>query len=483
MAKRGQGEGSISKRADGTWWARITIGKDENGKQKRKAFYGKTRKEVQEKMTAALNDIQNDDYIELSNMSVGDWLDIWLNEYQKPSVRSSTYASTARHIEDGIKPQFGKYAVKNLRNDMVQRWVNEMTVNGDSAHKVRRAQNILSRALKQAVENEMIRKNVAEKVNLPKYEKKEALALTVDEQERLLEAIKEDSNRNSHNNEIFIMALGTGLRIGELLALTWCDIDFDEPSVEVNKSLQYIKTGKYMPDEIKDRMVINPPKTKSSYRTVPLIQSLVEMLQDIKKRQDKDKNRYITELKKVRESKGVGLFTISRDMGIAESTLYEWEAGNIQPTLFDLGELAKYYEVPITRFVDGMQREVVEFQNQSKKGSIKAGRTRVTLLSSKIEYDDDGYVFCSDRGKPLYATNLGKKFRNLCAKADVREGMHIHSLRHTFATRGLENGIDIKVMQTLLGHSTLNMTADTYTHVLPNQKANEIKKLDGMIQL
>ena len=83
MAKRGQGEGSISKRPDGTWWARITVGKTPDGKQKRKAFYGKTRKEVQEKLTAALNDLNNGVYIEPSNMKLEQWMSIWLREYKK----------------------------------------------------------------------------------------------------------------------------------------------------------------------------------------------------------------------------------------------------------------------------------------------------------------------------------------------------------------------------------------------------------------
>ena len=81
--KRGQGEGSIfyieSKKL---WCAKVTVGKDENGKQKQKAFYGKTRKEVQEKLTATVNDINQNIYIEPSKMTVNQWVDIWLTEYK-----------------------------------------------------------------------------------------------------------------------------------------------------------------------------------------------------------------------------------------------------------------------------------------------------------------------------------------------------------------------------------------------------------------
>ncbi len=93
--KRENGEGSISKRPDpdGTWWARITTGVDKNGKQKRKAFYGKTRQEVQKKMTAALNDINLNAYTELSKLTLEMWLNTWLNEYalyELNSIKQST---------------------------------------------------------------------------------------------------------------------------------------------------------------------------------------------------------------------------------------------------------------------------------------------------------------------------------------------------------------------------------------------------------
>ena len=99
MAKRGQGEGTISKRPNGTWWARISLGRDENGKQKRKAFYGRTRKEVQEKLTEALNDINNDDYIEPSSITVSQWIDIWLKEYRKNALKPGTYKLNYRSEE------------------------------------------------------------------------------------------------------------------------------------------------------------------------------------------------------------------------------------------------------------------------------------------------------------------------------------------------------------------------------------------------
>jgi len=88
--KRGNNEGTISKRKDGSWCAAITIGVDEEGKQKRKFFYGKTRKEAAEKLNQAVNDISKGTFTPTNKIKVSEWLQTWLYEYKKPSVRPST---------------------------------------------------------------------------------------------------------------------------------------------------------------------------------------------------------------------------------------------------------------------------------------------------------------------------------------------------------------------------------------------------------
>jgi len=123
--KRGNGEGSISKRPDGTWWARITIGVDKNGKQKRKAFYGKTRQEVQKKMTSALNDINLNIYTEPSKLTLEMWLNTWLNEYALNSIKQSTRVSYETFISKHINPIIGKIKLQNLRPDIIQKFYND----------------------------------------------------------------------------------------------------------------------------------------------------------------------------------------------------------------------------------------------------------------------------------------------------------------------------------------------------------------------
>ena len=127
--KRGQGEGSIFYiEAKKLWCAKITVGRDENGKQKQKAFYGKTRKEVQEKLTAAVNDVNNNTYIEPSKMTVNQWLDTWLKEYKKPAIRLGSYRNYVSVFKHKVRPLIGNIKLKDLRNDTIQRMVNQLRI-------------------------------------------------------------------------------------------------------------------------------------------------------------------------------------------------------------------------------------------------------------------------------------------------------------------------------------------------------------------
>lgn len=383
MAKRGQGEGTIFKRPDGTWWARLTIGKTPDGKQKRKAFYGKTRKEVQEKLTAALNDINNNTYIEPSRLTVEQWMYTWLRDYKKASVKPKTYAAYESHVKNHIVPDLGNYTLSALRNDTVQRFVNGLADKNLKYLTVERIVGTLKTALIQAVDNELISKSPASRIKMPLKQEQTPRVLTIDEQERFMKAAKEH-----RNGEIFILILGTGLRIGEALALTWDDIDFKEHILSVSRTqIEYCEhtNGKTI-----YHRGYGSPKTKTSKRTIPIIPSLMGMLQQLKEERTQEKERF------------------------------------------------------------------------------------------KLAYQDTGLLFCNYYGVSLNYSAIEKKMQSICKKAGL-EGVHPHTLRHTFATRGLENGIDLKIMQELLGHSTIKMTADLYTHVLPETKKISMMRLADTI--
>lgn len=382
MAKRGQGEGTISKRPDGTWWARITVGRDAQGKQKRKAFYGKTRKEVQEKLTAALNEINAGTYIEPSKMKIGQWMDVWLKEYTMNSVQPSTYARNEHIIRKYIKPIIGECILKDLRHDMVQRYINNLNSEGVSSGQIQRAYNLLKNACEQAVINEMIPKNPVLRTKYPKHKVSEARVLTREEQEKLVKVAPLYPDGN-----IFIFMLFTGLRVGEALALTWDDIDFDNKTAEVNKSQTRYKR---IDGKVVYALGVSKPKTETSNRKVPLIPKLVDMLEKLKT------------------------------------------------------------------------------ENENKK------------LLFGDDYNSENIVFCNAEGKMSHSSNIRRRLQTITKQLGI-EGVHPHTMRHTFATRGAEQGIDIKVMQTLLGHSEINTTANIYTHVLEEQKALNISKLEPLL--
>lgn len=385
MAKRGQGEGSISKRSDGTWWARITVGKTPDGKQKRKAFYGKTRKEVQEKLTTALNDINNNTYIEPSKIILSSWLDTWLMDYKKSSIRVGTYISYEQAIRTRIKPALGMWALKEIRNDMVQKFINQLMEKGLSASTIENTYRVLKMALDQAVDNELISRNPANKVIIPRRIRKEARVLTVEEQEEFIKIAREYSN-----GEAFILILATGLRIGEALALTWDDIDFENKMLMVNKTqVEHVVHADGKPVR---QVNYSTPKTETGNRTIPLIPAAIDLL-----------------------------------------------------------------------------KEIQEKQKIQKKKLGKA-------------YHDNNLIFCTFDGKVVFISNMERRVK-LIAKRIGAEDVHPHTLRHTFATRGLEKGIELKVMQVLLGHSKIDMTANIYTHVLPEKKNESIMKLSDTIKL
>lgn len=384
MAKRGQGEGTISKRPDGTWWARITVGRTPDGKQKRRAFYGKTRKEVQEKLTAALNDVNNNTYIEPSKMTVEQWAEIWMKEYKRNTIKAQTYSRYGRDLKKYILPVIGQLKLKDIKTEMIQKILNEIYQSGYSNALLTHVQALTYQLLKQAVDNDLISKNVAEKTKLPyRQEDKKIRVLSVEEQQRFIDVAKE-----SYMGEYYIFCLATGMRRGELIALTWDDIDFDKHTVSVNKTAVYAKD--YYDPNGTWKNIINSPKSKSSNRIIPLLPDIITMLNELKKKQD------------------------------------------------------------------------INRQIQAEK------------------YEEKNLVFCTRRGKQLIYGNLRKMLLNIAKKAEI-DNLHIHCLRHTFATRGLENGIELRVMQDFLGHSSIKMTSDLYTHVLPDKKSESIKKMENTI--
>lgn len=231
--KRGNNEGSITKRNDGRWMARITIGRNpETGQLKRAYFYGKTRQEVADQMAKALSDISRGSFVKPEKITVGEWLDTWLQEYKGPSVRPITYDSYEMLIRCHIKPTVGHIALKDLRPENLQWLYNEKVKAGLSPRSVRYIHAVLHGAMEQAMKNQLVIRNVSEATVLPKEKKKEIRPLTLEQVNQLLTAIRQDRLFPA-----ILLELGTGLRRGELLALRWQDVDLQTGVLHVRQTL------------------------------------------------------------------------------------------------------------------------------------------------------------------------------------------------------------------------------------------------------
>ena len=231
--RNAQGAGSIRQRADGTWEARYTVGRDPGtGKQLRKSVYGKTQKEVRQKLSQAVAALDNGDYFQPSKMTLSRWVEIWLQEYTGDN-KYLTVKHYKAQCKTHIVPSLGAVKLSELAPPQIQAFYNGLQRDGLAAKSVRNIHGILTKCLSTAVQVGYLRSNPASMVTLPKIEKKEIHPLT-DEQVK-------DFLRVSAGDEYEILLkviLFTGLRESEAIGLTWDCIDFKAGAVKVCKQLQ-----------------------------------------------------------------------------------------------------------------------------------------------------------------------------------------------------------------------------------------------------
>ena len=234
--KRGNGEGSIAKRADGRWMARYTVHMAKG--PKRRHVYGRTRKEAADKLAKVLSDrIEGIDYDD-ENMTVGEYLDRWLKGSVRGSVRQSTYDRDANLIRNHLSPVLGGIKLKKLSAAHVQHFYRDRLDSGLSASTVHKMHAILHKALARAVAWHMVPRNVTEAVEPPRPAPREMRPLSPAEARRLL-----DAAGGERFEALYVLAVTTGMRQGELLALKWSDLDLEDPenaTVSVGRTLTRI---------------------------------------------------------------------------------------------------------------------------------------------------------------------------------------------------------------------------------------------------
>ena len=245
--KRANGEGNIRKRSNGTWEARITVGVNpETGKAISKSVYGRTQKEVREKIKAFQTEEQQavtppaaiplqpdkepDKQVQ-KEMTVGEWLDTWLKDYLA-DVKQGTSIHYESVVRIHLKPALGNVPLHKLRAPMVQQFYKKLREENRSPKYIKNIHGVLHRALDMAVRVEYLERNPTSACVLPKVVEKQVTPLDTPEQKRLFEALK-----GNPFEALFLTAVFTGMRVGEIIGLTWDCVDFEHGVIHIVKQL------------------------------------------------------------------------------------------------------------------------------------------------------------------------------------------------------------------------------------------------------
>lgn len=278
MAKRSAaGNGSLRHRPDGRWEARYIVGIDPGtGDYIRRSVYGKTQKEVREKLRAATTAVDEGTYFEPAKMTVGEWLDEWLALYTQ-DIKPLTYSSYEVHVRNNIKPYIGAIKLASLDAPTIQRMYNQLQKRTDgkkplSPKSIKNLHGVLHKCLKQAVDIGYIRTNPSDACVLPKIVKAEVQPLESDQIPVLYQALQGERYRL-----VYLIDLFTGMRQGEILGLSWDCINFDTNQIYIKKQLQKQKK--------KDGKFYFAPLKNSKTRTITVAPSVMVYLKEQKSKQ------------------------------------------------------------------------------------------------------------------------------------------------------------------------------------------------------
>ena len=378
MSKNGNGEGSIYEHKRngkkvgyrGAYWIHTADG------PKRRYVQGKTRAEVNQKLTKAMANRNGGFIFDAGSLTLGEYLERWLMNCVRGTVRSSTFEGHKHIIRPYVIPALGRLKLKSLNPTHVRNLYREKLDSGLSAATVRKMHGILSKALKQAVLDGLVPRNVCEAVKPPKVERKEINPLDKEQARALIEVASGD-----RLEALYVLAVHTGMREGELLGLKWEDVDLERGVLRLRHGL--VREG--------GKTALGDLKTPKSRRSVRLTRAAVEALRS------------------------------------------------------------------------HLERQLEEME---RTGSL---------------YQSGGLVFATQTGSLINPSNLrNRSFKPLLKRAGLRD-ICFHDLRHTCATLLLSQGTHPKLVQELLGHATIAMTLDTYSHFLPSMGDQTVRAMEAAL--
>ena len=277
--RRPSGDGMVRKREDGRWEGRIVVGHKENGASIFRYIYADTQKELTVKLRQSINAYQGVDLTEESSMTLSQWLDKWLEEYIKGTIRESTLDGYRRDLNNHVIPYLGekplrKVAAADLRS-LYQELLKGGRIKGRnhaaglSPTTVHSIHNIVHHALRTAVENGLLPVNPADGVIPPKIVRGTKSILNQEQLDRFKAAVKQDWGWR----DFFLTELTTGLRRGELCGLKWSDFDEEAGTLKVCRTIHAKKGG---------GMEEGSTKTYAGTRTILLPSSTAQLLRERK---------------------------------------------------------------------------------------------------------------------------------------------------------------------------------------------------------
>jgi integrase len=361
-----------------SWIVQVRIGTKSDGKPKWLTKTFEKQRDAKVYLAKVIKDRDSGLVVQPSKMRLNEFLDKWLESAVEPRVRANTYRSYRWQLKKYVREDLGSYRLCDISPLQVQKLYSKLNREGLSSRVVRYTHTILNNAFGQAVKWRMLASNPCSGAELPRARQKEAQVLTVEEVAGFVKVL-----RGTRHEVLFLVALTTGMRPSEYLALQWKDIDFDTSRIQVRRSLDWHRKGEWEFSE---------PKTTRSRRSIPIPEEVADRLQRYRKTQAEHR--------------------------------------------------------------------------------LKAGP----------EWGNHNLLFCDRQGEPLDRQNLLRRhLRPLLKKADISSDLTLYSLRHSCATLMLAAGIHPKIVSERLGHSSITITLDIYSHVLPNMQVEASETIGEML--
>lgn len=382
--RRAHSTGSVTRRGAQSYRVQIRLGLDPaSGEYRRYRFtVNGTRKDAETALREALNRIERGTDIVPDKITLGDYLARWLTDYAEPNVARSTIRRY-RQLVGRWAEMLGGVRLQELRPTHIQAAYRTLEY-GDESHRplkrrtVHHHHRVLSQALRQAVRWQLINVNPADATTPPRPEAREMRTLSAGELRRLLNSTTDPVQRR-----LTLLAVQTGARLGELLALRWSDVDFERGRASIQRSLDYYT--------VSEGPSFTTPKTQRSRRSIALSDDTLRVLREHKTAQAEHR------------------------------------------------------------------------------------------LSVGPDWEDYDLVFPDPLGAPSRKFHVSRNFSRTAAQAGF-EGIRFHDLRHTAATLMLKANVHPKVVSERLGHSTVAITLDTYSHVLPDMQRDAADALDSVLR-